>query len=255
MSVKQALWRSITISFGSICKGSLLVPPGQIINVICNVVDAVSNVMCLSHQQRIADCDDTNDINQEKNGGTDRASSASMSSSMSNSDSDDMDSTSSRHWCCNMLSDVQSLLRACNRWSFIYIGLYGYSFSESGHKAVDLFQTREWMKVVHDNLIPNVLFMASVVISGSTGTFGVLVEEVDGYTFSSFHKPITTAFFIGCTFGFVLSSILLSGVIGSAVNTVLVCFAAGPFEFNKNHPRLSNEMREVWSQQVWEPAA
>ena len=24
-------------------------------------------------------------------------------------------------------------------------------------------------------------------------------------------------------------------------------------KFDKNHPRLSREMREVWSQQVWEP--
>lgn len=53
--------------------------------------------------------------------------------------------------------------------------------------------------------------------------------------------------------GFVLSNVLLLGVVGSAVNTVLVCFAAGPFEFHQNHPRLSQEMRDVWSQQVFEP--
>jgi hypothetical protein len=58
---------------------------------------------------------------------------------------------------------------------------------------------------------------------------------------------------IGSVLGYVLSNILLVGVVGSAVNTILVCFAAGPFEFDKNHPRLSREMREVWSQQVWEP--
>lgn len=72
--------------------------------------------------------------------------------------------------------------------------MYGYSFSEGGEKAMQLFETREWMAVVNDNLIDNVLLMASVVIGGSTGTFGVLVEEVDGYTFSSFHEPIITAF-------------------------------------------------------------
>lgn len=58
---------------------------------------------------------------------------------------------------------------------------------------------------------------------------------------------------IGSVLGFCLANVLLLGVVGSAVNTVLVCFAAGPFEFDKNHPRLSREMREVWSQQVWEP--
>jgi hypothetical protein len=52
--------------------------------------------------------------------------------------------------------------------------------------------------------------------------------------------------------GFLLSYILLLGVISSAVTTILVCFAAEPFEFDKNHPRLSYEMREVWSELVWE---
>jgi multisubunit Na+/H+ antiporter MnhC subunit len=109
------------------------------------------------------------------------------------------------------------------------------------------------MDVVSDSLMQNVLLMASVVIGGSTGTFAVIVEETDGYEFSSFHKPVISAFVIGSVLGYVLSNILLLGVVGSAVNTVLVCFAAGPFEFDKNHPRLSREMREVWSQQVWEP--
>lgn len=59
---------------------------------------------------------------------------------------------------------------------------------------------------------------------------------------------------IGSVLGYVLSNILLVGVVGSAVNTILVCFAAGPFEFHKNHARLSQEMRDVWSQQVWEPS-
>lgn len=72
--------------------------------------------------------------------------------------------------------------------------MYGYSFSEGGEKALQLFETREWMDVVSDNLIHNVLLMASIVIGGSTGVFGVLVEEVDGYTFTSFHKPVITSF-------------------------------------------------------------
>jgi hypothetical protein len=37
-------------------------------------------------------------------------------------------------------------------------------------------------------------------------------------------------------------------VIGSAVNTVIVCFAEGPAEFQRNHPRLSEKMRAAWLQ-------
>jgi hypothetical protein len=72
--------------------------------------------------------------------------------------------------------------------------MYGYSFAEAGDKAIQLFETRGWMSVVTDNLIHNVLLLASLAIGGSTGTFGVVVEELDGYTFSSLHKPAITSF-------------------------------------------------------------
>lgn len=131
----------------------------------------------------------------------------------------------------------------------------GYTFTDAGALALQLFETREWLEVVKDGLIQNVLLMASVVIGGTTGTFAVFVEESGGFDLTSFHKPILSSFIIGSVFGYVLSNILLLGVVGSAVNTVLVCFAAGPFEFNKNHKNLCREMREVWSQQVWETSA
>ena len=35
------------------------------------------------------------------------------------------------------------------------------------------------------------------------------------------------------------------GVIESAINTVLVCFAEAPEEFEENHPEHSQEMREA----------
>ena len=67
------------------------------------------------------------------------------------------------------------------------------------------------------------------------------------------HQGTHATFWIGFFLGFILSNILLLGLAGSAVNTILVCFAAEPFEFDRNHPHLSSEMREVWCQQVWEP--
>lgn len=208
-AVSKPLCQAITTSLGSICLGSLVVLPSQIVR-------GCTWLCCLASFRN----KDNRQSTQEDNAS-----------------------------CFGILR--RYFLR-CNRWSFCYIGMYGYSFAEAGDKAIQLFETREWMSVVQDNLIHNVLLLASIVIGGSTGTFGVLVEEVDGYTFTSFHKPIITAFMVGSILGFVLSNILLLGVVGSAVNTILVCFAAGPFEFHQNHPRLSGEMREVWSQQVFE---
>ena len=50
---------------------------------------------------------------------------------------------------------------------------------------------------------------------------------------------------LGFLVGIILCSILMS-VIGSAVNTVIVCFAEGPAEFQRNHPTLSQKMRAAW---------
>jgi hypothetical protein len=207
-SIVRAFLRAITTSLGSICLGSLVVLPAQIIA-------ALTKCCCLPDIYRYRP-------------------------------------NTPRRGCGGILQDLAFYMRRCNRWSFSYIGMYGYSFSEGGEKAIQLFETREWLTVVNDNLIHNVLLMASIVIGGSAGIFGVLVEEMDGYAFTSFHKPIITAFLIGSVLGFILSNVLLSGVVGSALNTVLVCFAAGPFEFHKNHALLSEEMRDVWSQHVWE---
>ncbi len=45
--------------------------------------------------------------------------------------------------------------------------------------------------------------------------------------------------------GVVIAAILLS-VVNSSVNTVLVCFAEAPGEFEENHPKLSSNMRGAW---------
>ena len=37
-------------------------------------------------------------------------------------------------------------------------------------------------------------------------------------------------------------------VVGAGVNTVIVCYAESPAEFEANHPQLSSEMRAAWHQ-------
>ena len=88
-----------------------------------------------------------------------------------------------------------SISRTVNQWSFTYIGLYGYNFWESGSKASQLFEARGWTHIVSDDLIMTVMGMSSMIIGGSTALLGLVVEEVDGYYFtSSIQKPIATTF-------------------------------------------------------------
>jgi hypothetical protein len=237
-AVARPLLRSLTKSFGSICKGSLILQPAQALSIFgkcCCFMFGTSDSSCTNPQANIVNPDGA--IAPEVIADESAADSVGLCQSP----------------CCGLTDGLGVQLRSCNRWAYTYIGMYGYSFAEAGERAYQLFATREWLEVVKDNLIQNVLFLANVVIGGSTGTFAVIVEEMDGYDFTSFHKPVLSAFVVGSVIGYVMSNILMLGVVGSAVNTILVCFAAGPFEFDKNHPRLSGEMREAWTQQVWEP--
>ena len=47
----------------------------------------------------------------------------------------------------------------------------------------------------------------------------------------------------------VVSSVLF-GIISSSVNAVIVLLAASPVDFEQNHPKLSEEMRNAW-REVW----
>ncbi len=46
-----------------------------------------------------------------------------------------------------------------------------------------------------------------------------------------------------------MSSVLF-GIISSSVSAVIVLFAASPVDFERNHPVLSEDMRNAW-REVW----
>ena len=123
------------------------------------------------------------------------------------------------------------------------------AFSMQDEMLPNYFDKRGWSMIVTDDLIPNVLFMVSLVIGGVTGCFAVLVEVLDEYSFVSIEQSTLAAFLMGLTIGLILSSVLF-GLISSAVNAVIVCFAGSPVEFQRNHSELSDEMRVAW-REVW----
>jgi len=132
-----------------------------------------------------------------------------------------------------------------NRFAFIYVGLYGYSFVEAGERASALLNKRGWKKIVTDNLINDLLLLVSLVIGGVSGCLTVWIESFGSDAITSSHHPMSTSFLIGYTVSFVLSSILF-GIISSSVNAVIILFAGNPVEFEENHPELSHGMRAAW---------
>jgi Plasma-membrane choline transporter len=108
---------------------------------------------------------------------------------------------------------------------------------------------RGWETIASDDLVSNILLMTSLVIGGITGCFAYLIARFHVLRVTSLHEPGIVAFYFGAGVGLVVTSVLF-GLISSAVNAVLVCFASSPLDFENNHEALSSEMRQAW-REVW----
>jgi len=148
-----------------------------------------------------------------------------------------------------ILGLLESLLEYFNKWAFVYVGLYGYSYLEAGKNVFTLFKNRGWEAIIADDLISNVFFFLSVCVGLICAAIGLAFDEnsPEGWFDDSPDPEFIGARCAGLGFvaGLVLASILMS-TIASAVNTVIVCFAEAPAEFEANHPDLSRKMRETW---------
>jgi hypothetical protein len=77
--------------------------------------------------------------------------------------------------CCAhcLLSCIESLAEYFNQWAFVFVGLYGYSFMESGMNVMALFRNRGWTAIVADMLVDTVLLMVSLGVGVLTGLVGL----------------------------------------------------------------------------------
>jgi len=146
-----------------------------------------------------------------------------------------------------ILACIESLIEYFNKWAFIYVGIYGMSYCESGSNVMQLFANRGWEAIIADDLVGNTLLLVSLIVGGLTGCIGILIEISSGLIEENNPGDESMlAFGLGFIIGVVLCSILMS-VVASSVNAVLVLFAEKPAEFQSNHPQLSQNMREIWS--------
>lgn len=120
---------------------------------------------------------------------------------------------------------------------------------EAGRNVIQLFRTKGWDVIIADNLCDRVLFIVSLCVGVITGFIGWIMAAADGNLLQAFGDDVdaSAGFFVGLIVGFVFMSILMN-VVGGAINTVIVCYAESPAEFQANHPQLSEEMKTAWMQ-------
>merc|ERR1711957_328389 len=89
--------------------------------------------------------------------------------------------------------------------------------------------------------ITAISFLA-LILSLVVGSVGLLLQNsAPDYYVLPWWAAYLTCFIISF-----LVITLMFGIVDSALNTVIVCYAEAPSEFQANHPELSEEMREAW---------
>jgi len=149
-----------------------------------------------------------------------------------------------------ILSCIRDIIEYLNKWAYVYVGLYGFGYIEAGRNVIQLFQQKGWTVIITDDLADRVLLMMSFAVGVLTGFVGLIAALADPNLLQGIgieEGATAVAFFISFGVGLMFCSILMS-VVGSAINTVIVCFAESPAEFESNHPELSREMRSTWAE-------
>lgn len=144
-----------------------------------------------------------------------------------------------------ILQCLESIVQYFNKWAFIYVGLYGYSYLEAGKNVITLFKNRGWEAIIADDLVSNTLFFVSVVVGGLAGAVGLILSRTTDWFEQAATNGQAASFTLGFIIGLVLTSIAMSAI-ASGVNAVIVLFAEAPAEFEENHPERSRKMRETW---------
>ena len=147
-----------------------------------------------------------------------------------------------------LLNQLDKLAQYFNKWSYVYVGLYGYSYMEAGTKVMTLFKSRGWDAIINDQLVFRVLSLVSFVIGTITGLVGILIVQTHPSIISivDHDDAVWMAFLSGLLIGTVVAGILMS-VVASAVDTVVVLYAESPLDFHANYPFLYQQMVEAWS--------
>uniref|UniRef100_A0A7S2A6J5 Choline transporter-like protein n=1 Tax=Trieres chinensis TaxID=1514140 RepID=A0A7S2A6J5_TRICV len=137
---------------------------------------------------------------------------------------------------------IERLAEYFNKWAFIYVGLYGYSYVEAGKNVMTLFKERGWTAIISDNLVNRMLALVSFAI----GLISAFVCVLVGFIAEGKGGWLGFAALLGFFMGLFLSLIMM-GVLSSSVDAIIVCYAEAPAEFRENHPELHAEMEGTWS--------
>lgn len=210
-----SVYRSLTYSFGSICMGSLL---QALISAIRTMIDHARN----------------NERSGDRNNGAEAL-----------------------IFCILLclIKCLEDILEYFNQWAYVYVGIYGCSYLESGRKVVELFKARGFTAFVTNDLVGYVLGFTNFSVGILTGAIAILIQthvdkHHDSGTNSFMYGEVESSYWISMIAGFIVGiavSSVMMNVVRGAVNTLIVCYADDPAKLEDNHPTLTQQMANSWN--------
>jgi hypothetical protein len=71
---------------------------------------------------------------------------------------------------------LEDIIDYFNQWAYIFVGIYGYSYLESGRRVMELFRARGWTSIITNGLVSYVLGFVSFTMGIITGAAGLIIE-------------------------------------------------------------------------------
>lgn len=205
-SITDSFCRSVTYSFGSICLGSLVVAIIQLMKHLVNQLRNNRRGAAGSLVLCVLEC---------------------------------------------VMGCLQSIIEYFNKWAFVYVGIYGYDYATAGRKVITLFRAQGWTNIINDQLVYRTFLILNIIIAAITGVAGMTIAAMNPSLIQDNSHGIDKSSAWGIVFvssffiGFAMANVLTS-VIASAVDTVIVCFAEAPEDFRDNYPELHQKMENAW---------
>ena len=134
------------------------------------------------------------------------------------------------------------------QYATVYVGLYGYDFLTAGQKTATLFAARGWTTIINDDLVARVLWLSSWVVGAMTGTIGLILSHLHPVWTEDLGSAQVAVVFLICFLIGTGTANIVTSIVASAVNTIVVAFCEAPLDFERNHPVLYRQMHAAWLQ-------
>merc|ERR1712157_399590 len=78
-----------------------------------------------------------------------------------------------------ILSLLEDIIEYVNKWAYVYVGVYGYSYLEAAKSVKELFEAKGLTTIITDDITSYALSMLMLVDAILTGFFGVAIGHTD----------------------------------------------------------------------------